>query len=199
MTDPDLAILGALAETLVPADETPGADAAWASTFIRAHLARHPEEAARFRALADHLDALARTAHACSFVELAGDARDTLVAAHYPTLADANELASDERAARQTMRDLITGFLLADGLDLREDPLWLERAQRDRATASTPDYSTADGIPDLATDRRMATNAGRGTYGRVWRAAGYATPPGLPHTPEEIHSLPELVTLRTKK
>lgn len=201
MTDHELAILGALAETLIPADETPGADAVWACTFVRTHLARHPEETERFRALARHLDALAHEAHARAFDQLSAHDRDGLVEAQYPTLIDGDQLAADERAARQTMRDIITGFLLADGLDLREDPLWLEGPLRDRSTASTPDYSTADGIPDLATDRRMATNTGRGTYGRVWRAAGYPTPPGLPHTPEEINSVPErddLVALRTK-
>jgi hypothetical protein len=200
VTEHELAILGLLAETLIPTDETPGADAAWARAFVRAHLTRHPEETAQFQALAHHLDALALAAHARSFDQLSACDRDALVAAHYPTLADGDDLAADERAMRQTMRDLMSGFLLADTLDLREDPLWLDpRALlRDRTTPSVPDYSTADAIPDLAIDRRMATNTGRGTYGRVWRAAGYPTPPGLPQSTEEINSLPELVTLRTK-
>jgi hypothetical protein len=196
VTEHDLDIFGALAETLIPEDETPGASAAWARAFVRTHLSRHAEETARFEALARHLDALA---HPRSFAELAPAEREALVAAHHPSLADAEQLAGEERALRAAMRDLVAGFFLADELDIREDPLWLEGPQRDRSTPSTPDYAAADGIPDLAIDRRMATNTGRGTYGRVWRAAGYATPPGLPQPEDEIGRLPELVPLRVKR
>jgi hypothetical protein len=192
----NLEIFGALAETLIPEDETPGASAEWARGFVRTHLARHPEETASFEALANHLDALA---HPRSFAELTIAERDALVAAHHPSIADGEQLPADVRALRRTMRDLVAAFFLADELDLREDPLWLESPQRDRSTASTPEYAAADGIPDLAIDRRMATNTGRGTYGRAWRAAGYATPPGLPQPADEIGRLPDVVPLRIKR
>ena len=197
--DRALAILGALAERLIPTDETPGADAAWARAFVRTHLARHPEDTARYRELAAELDSSALAVHGLDFDAIADRDRDAILAGRYPTLVDAPELRDDERDARQTMRELMTGFLIADELDLREDPYSLDAAPRDRTQPSGSDYTAADSIPDLAIDRRMATNAGRGTYARVWRAAGYATPPGHPLTPEEIGSVPALVTLRTKK
>ena len=195
----ELARLGALAETLLPADDTPGADADWASAFLARHLARHPHELPRFRALAAHVDSLARAARGTAFESLAVAEREAVLRARHPSLADDAELAADERALRGAMRDLLVGFLTADALDLRDDPYHRLGARRAREEASPPTHSAADFVPDVVHDRMMATWVGTGTYARVWRAAGYR-PPGLPpEEPEDLARSPEeLVRLRRR-
>ena len=197
LDDCELATLGALAETLIPTDETPGANPAWARAFLVEHVRRHPTEHVGFRMLASHVDALAMTGHGQAFALLTVSDREALLLAHHPTLGDDADLDREERAFRRAMRDIIAGFLTADELDIRDDPFWLrpDAPHRDRAAASSPDFAAADSVPDLAIDRRMATTSGRGTYARVWRAAGYAVPPGLPQAAADLVRIP----IRTKR
>lgn len=191
-----LAILGALAETLVPADDTPGADPAWAQAFVARQA---PDVRLVFDALATHLDTLARAECGCGFEALSIEAREALLNAHHPTLLGGE---GDDVAHRHAMRDLIAGFLSADGLDVRADPYHLDHdaPRRDREQTSTPEYSTADFVPDAVVDRHMATWVGTGTYARVWKAGGYATPPGVvPLRVEDVTLAPELLTLKRSK
>ncbi|MDB4955266.1 MAG: Gluconate 2-dehydrogenase subunit 3 [Myxococcales bacterium] len=203
LSDLELTILGALAETLVPADDTPGADAEWARAFVLRHVHDRPDERDRFRALATHLDTLARAEHGSPFETLTLQAREALLIAHHPTLVDAPELGSSERNIRSVMKAMIVGFLSADGFDIRNDPYYLRSdvPRRDRELPSSSEYSTASYLPDVVLDRHAATWVGTGTYARVWLAAGYDRPPGLPpQDPKDVSRAPsELVTLRSSK
>jgi hypothetical protein len=200
LTPRELAALGALAEVLVPADETPGADAAWAQAFVMRRVSDHPAERAEYAALAAHVDSLAG---AGGFAELPVARREQLVRDRHSSLADAADLSRDERELRQTMRDLITAFLVADGFDVRGDPYALGSARpgRDRRLVSTAEFSTADAVPDSIIDRRIATGVGTGTYARVWRAVGYPYAPGdVPERSADVTLAPhELVALRFKR
>jgi len=197
MSPDELTILGALAETLIPADDTPGAEAAWAKAFVARHVRAHPDEDVHFRALADHVDALARTHHGKGFERLPVPDREALLRARHPSLADAAELDLQERALRRAMRDIIAGFLSADELDIHADPYHRRRPRRDRRSATGLEHSAADFLPDVAHDRNLATWVGTGTYARVWLAAGYPYPPGVaPEDPEDVARTPdELVRL----
>ncbi|MDB4956492.1 MAG: Gluconate 2-dehydrogenase subunit 3 [Myxococcales bacterium] len=203
LTDNELTILGALAETLIPTDDTPGADAEWAKAFVVNQVRRHADDGPRFRALATHLEITASTEHGKPFVQLSVAEREAVLAAHHPSLSASGELAAEESALRRAMRDIIAGFLSADDFDLRDDPYHMRPGapRRDRELPSTADYSTADYIPDAVIDRHIATWSGTGTYARVWLAAGYACPPGVaPEDPESVARAPdELVALRKKR
>jgi hypothetical protein len=191
-----LITLGALAETLIPADDTPGADPAWAQAFVARQA---PDVRVVFDALATYLETLARSECGSAFAALSIEAREALLYSHHPTLLGGD---GDDLAHRRAMRDLIAGFLSADGLDVRADPYRLDHhaPRRDREQPSTPEYSTADFVPDAVVDRHMATWVGTGTYARVWKAGGYAAPPGVvPHHIEDVTLPPELLALKRSK
>ena len=176
-----IATLGAVVETLIPADQTPGAEAAWASGFVATWVARDPDEAPRLAALAAAVDAAALRMHALPFVQLAVDQREPVLASLHPTLADHPELSTESSEQRRLLRHLMTGFIASDHLDVREAPFVLISRL----------VSAADLAGDLAMDRRLAMNVGTGDYARVWAAAGYRVPPGAPQRIEDVVRAPD--------
>ncbi|CAN5134248.1 hypothetical protein BH11MYX1_BH11MYX1_40410 [soil metagenome] len=201
MTETQLAALGALAETLIPADDTPGADPAWARAFVARHIQAHPEEAGMWTVLAIHLDQLASAHGSAVFAALPVTTREAALRELHPDLVDRAELSETVRTSRRAMRELMKGFLTADELVIHSDPFARNHVPRDRTTPSTPSFATAGPVPDVTHDRNLATWVGTGTYARVWRAAGYASPPGLPpEDPRDVGRAPgdELVQVRKK-
>ena len=194
LAEDTLAVLAALAVTLVPADETPGADEAWARAFVVRQVEARPAQAHWMSELASELDAAAQRLFSRSFVALSVEERESVVRAGYPTVAADPMLEEPERERRRVMRELMIGFLASDHLDIY-DPIYqlTPLALRDQRTPSDGAHAAANVLSDLSMDRTLAMSVGTGDYARVWRAAGHEPPPGMPRP------APTLVTLERKK
>jgi hypothetical protein len=197
LSDRELVVLGALAEALIPTDDTPGAQHDWAIAFVRRQAEHHAEDAERLRALAAYAAGLAPNG---GFERLPIAERELRLRVAHPTLRDDPELAPDVRDCRAAMRGIMTGFLIADDLDGRDDPFARQpSSHHDRMATTSPTHTTTEPMSDLAIDRRMATSSGRGVYGRVWMAAGYPHLPGLPQRPEDLAEAPVALGSRRQR
>ena len=91
LTDAQLALVGALADTIIPRTDTPSATDVQVPSFIDVVVTENYTDADRvaFTAGLDAIDALAKNPGGASFVDLQPDARATVI--------DAIEAASDRR------------------------------------------------------------------------------------------------------
>jgi hypothetical protein len=91
LTDAQLALIGALADTIIPRTDTPGATDVAVPSFVNIIVTENYSDAERsaFEAGLDAIDAHAKSARGASFTDLQPDVRAAVV--------DAIEAASDRR------------------------------------------------------------------------------------------------------
>lgn len=122
LTSDELNCIGALAETLVPEDETSGAGPSWVREFVDGRTSRVPGWLPEYRAAADLLDRYARELRpgVRRFADLAAGEREVVLQRHFDTdsLGDRVwfrlESASEEGVLKERCRQLVMKDLLVN-------------------------------------------------------------------------------------
>lgn len=185
-----LTTLGAIAETLVPTDETPGAEAGPAQAFIIRRIKTQPGLLAPFSEVADEVEAAALRNHAKPYAALVPTAREALLRTIFPSLNDTPMLDPVRRSHLVVLRQLMHSMFIADALGLEDVAYQRVTTRRDPRNPSTLSFERGLAIPDVLLERQNAMMVGTGVYQRAWAAAGFEQPRGVCKSEDVIKRRP---------